>query len=204
MKTHRRRLSARPTRPVIARTASVSGVAVSSEVAYYADNFPAAVRLSRAALAETAVGDDLFSTVCHQAQLARNLHASGDMGSATHWLGTALRNCLANGLWMPAVDALTTTARIEADRHNPSRAATLLAAADALRPGTGRFPATVERPRLNELADVIRAQLPRADHALAQAEGRGMKPAQALKYALYTMHHGGDHQLTSGNGPGRR
>ncbi|MER7465370.1 BTAD domain-containing putative transcriptional regulator [Streptomyces sp. NPDC097981] len=155
-----------------------------SEVAYYAGDPERAAALSEAALRDTALGDDLFTSVCRRSQHARNLQAAGDPYPATRWLTAVLRDCLEAGLWMPAVDALTSAARQEAAEGRAQRAVALLAACAQLRERTGRQPAPVELPLLRELDEALRAALDEADHTAAHKAGAALTAEQALEYAL--------------------
>ncbi|MFB6807084.1 BTAD domain-containing putative transcriptional regulator [Streptomyces sp. NPDC056387] len=155
-----------------------------AEVAYYAGDPGRAAALSTAALGDTALGDDLFATVCRRAQHARNLHAAGERRSAAEGLAAVLRDCADEGLWMPAVDALATAARREADAGRPQRAATLLAAVEPLRASTGRRPAAVEQPLLDAFERRVHAELDEAVLAEAQKRGAAMTTEQALRYAI--------------------
>ncbi|MFJ4320647.1 AfsR/SARP family transcriptional regulator [Streptomyces lavendulae] len=155
-----------------------------AEVAYYAGEPAEAVRLSAAALRDTATGDDLFATVCRHAQHGRDLYTAGAVPRGTAHLHRALRHCLDEGLWMPAVDALTTAARIEADSARPERAVALLSAVSSLRASTGREPTPVELPHVRALA---RQLLDRPDperYTAAQKHGGAMSAEQAVQFAL--------------------
>ncbi|MEU1375452.1 BTAD domain-containing putative transcriptional regulator [Streptomyces triculaminicus] len=155
-----------------------------AELAYYRGDPHSAAALSAAALRDTAVGHDLFATVCRRAQHARNLHAAGDLATSARLLRTVLRACLEKGLWMPAVDALITAARQEADRGHPARAVTLLSAANSLRTTTGRHPAPVEHPVLRALARRLQKRLAAGEHSEAEKHGSAMTAEQAICHAL--------------------
>ncbi|MFE1787549.1 BTAD domain-containing putative transcriptional regulator [Streptomyces sp. NPDC059525] len=157
-----------------------------AEVAYYSGHPARAVQLSAAALRDTEDGEDLFATVCRHAQQARNLHATGETRAGREHLHRALRHCLDEGLWMPAVDALTTAARIEADGGDPTRALTLLTAAHSLRTSTGREPTPMELPSLRALEQRLHHGTSREHRASAQKEGAALGPEAALHYALAT------------------
>ncbi|MET9887944.1 BTAD domain-containing putative transcriptional regulator [Streptomyces sp. NPDC006430] len=173
---------------VFVRTGLREGLATTrwaqAEVAYHAGDSERAAALSAAALRDTALGDDLFATVCRQAQHARNLHAAGERRSAAEGLAAVLRDCADKGLWMPAVDALTTAARQEADAARSQRAATLLAAVGTLRTSTGRKPAAVEQPLLDALERRAQSELDESVLAEAQKRGAAMTTEQAICYAL--------------------
>nr|WP_278251541.1 BTAD domain-containing putative transcriptional regulator [Streptomyces griseocarneus] len=155
-----------------------------AELAYYRGDPHSAAALSAAALRDTAVGHDLFATVCRRAQHARNLQAAGDLATSARLLRTVLRACLDKGLWMPAVDALITAARQEADRGHPTRAVTLLSAANTLRATTGRHPAPVEHPVLRALVGRLQERLAAGEHSEAEKHGSAMTAEQAIRHAL--------------------
>ncbi|MFD0273468.1 BTAD domain-containing putative transcriptional regulator [Kitasatospora sp. NPDC127111] len=155
-----------------------------AEVAYYAGDAARAVVLSEAALRDTAGADDLFALVCRRSQHARNLGAAGDRRAGARWLAAVLRECLEAGLWMPAVDALTTAARQEADAGRPERAALLLGGVEPLRERTGRHPAPVELPSLHALRQRLRAGMSDAEHEHAHESGAIMTAEELIRYAL--------------------
>ncbi|MFI9307018.1 BTAD domain-containing putative transcriptional regulator [Streptomyces triculaminicus] len=158
-----------------------------AELAYYRGDPHSAAALSAAALRDTAVGHDLFATVCRRAQHARNLQAAGDLATSARLLRTVLRACLDKGLWMPAVDALITAARQEADRGHPTRAVTLLSAANTLRTTTGRHPAPVEHPVLRALVRRLQKRLATGEHSEAEKHGSAMTAEQAIRHALESL-----------------
>ncbi|MFF4364492.1 BTAD domain-containing putative transcriptional regulator [Streptomyces sp. NPDC001594] len=157
-----------------------------AEVAYYSGRPAQAVLLSAAALSDTAEGEDLFATAYRHAQHARNLHAAEDRPGGRKHLHLALRHCLDEGLWMPAVDALTTAARIEADAGDAERAVTLLAAANSLRTSTGRESTPMEQPALRQLEQGLRQVTTPELYACAEKAGVALAPEAALHYALGT------------------
>ncbi|MEU3910357.1 hypothetical protein [Streptomyces sp. NPDC029721] len=86
----------------------------------------------------------------------------------------------------PAVDALTTTARTEADTGDAERAVTLLAAANSLRMSTGRESTPMERPALRQLEHRLRQVMTPDLYACAEKAGVAFAPEVALHYALGT------------------
>ncbi|MFB6615017.1 BTAD domain-containing putative transcriptional regulator [Streptomyces sp. NPDC056367] len=155
-----------------------------AEVAFYAGEPARAAQLSAAALHDTDTGDDLFATACRHAQHARDLYAAGEARRGVDHLRLALRHCLDEGLWMPAVDALFTAAGIAAEGTAPERAVTLLAAATALRASTGREPTPVELPRLAQLDRRLRERTTQERYRTAHEAGAAMPAEQAVRHAL--------------------
>ncbi|KUJ64901.1 hypothetical protein ACZ90_54110 [Streptomyces albus subsp. albus] len=157
-----------------------------AEAAHYSGRARRSAELSAAALGGTAAEEDLFATACRHSQAARNLLTAGQHTAGRSHLTIALRHCLDQGLWMPAVDALVTSSRLAADTGRPVQAVTLQAAAQALRRRTGRRPAPVERPGLRSHAQALRSLVPLREYAQARHAGAAIAPEAALRLALAT------------------
>ncbi|KJY28182.1 hypothetical protein [Streptomyces sp. NRRL S-495] len=170
-----------------ARTPLAASHWARAEVAFYGGDPAGAVLLAEASLRHTTGTDDLFALVCRRSHHARSLHAVGARRESAHRLAAVLRDCLEAGLWMPAVDALVTAARHEADAGRPDRAAVLLAGVRPLRDRTGRHPAPVELPLHRTLDEQLRTVLPAPAHADATRRGTAMTAEALIGYALSTL-----------------
>ncbi|MFB6888759.1 BTAD domain-containing putative transcriptional regulator [Kitasatospora sp. NPDC056327] len=155
-----------------------------AELAHFAGDPHGAVAKSLAAMRSSAYGTDLYATTYLREQAARCAYAAGDREAAVGWLRQALRSCLDHGILVPAVDAVATAARLEADSGRFGRAAVLWAGVAELRAVTGRRPTPAEEPSVAEFAALLHSRLPGPAHEEALRAGGGLTAGQVIARAL--------------------
>ncbi len=117
------------------------------------------------------------------ALLATIARRTGDLDRSAALFGEALGSLRDYGATVEAIACLEDVARLALDRHDPGRAATLLAAATALRDATGTRASVPEHEqRSGDIERVRSALVPRAFDA-AWALGLGMSLDDATTFA---------------------